>query len=56
MLPESLNPVLTKELLYTAITRARHWFTLLEPRPGVFEQAIARRVERQSGLLESLQQ
>ncbi|WP_254918357.1 ATP-binding domain-containing protein [Zobellella denitrificans] len=55
MLPESLNPVLTKELLYTAITRARHWFTLLEPRPGVFEQAIARRVERQSGLLESLQ-
>ncbi|NHI00530.1 exodeoxyribonuclease V subunit alpha [Oceanimonas sp. MB9] len=55
ILPEALNPVLTKELLYTGITRARHWFTLLEPRRGVFEQAIARRVERRSGLLESLQ-
>ncbi|WMC11944.1 exodeoxyribonuclease V subunit alpha [Oceanimonas pelagia] len=54
ILPETLNPVLTKELLYTGITRARHWFTLLEPRAGVFEQAIARRVERRSGLLESL--
>lgn len=54
MLPEALNPVLTKELLYTGITRARHRFTLLEPRAGVFEQAIARRVERRSGLLESL--
>ncbi|MDP5291128.1 exodeoxyribonuclease V subunit alpha [Oceanimonas sp. CHS3-5] len=56
ILPEALNPVLTKELLYTGITRARHWFTLLEPRKGVFEQAIARRVERRSGLLESLSQ
>ncbi|WP_107851734.1 exodeoxyribonuclease V subunit alpha [Oceanimonas marisflavi] len=54
ILPEALNPVLTKELLYTGITRARHWFTLLEPRKGVFEQAIQRRVERRSGLLESL--
>ncbi|MDX1269529.1 MAG: ATP-binding domain-containing protein, partial [Oceanisphaera sp.] len=56
ILPDALNPVLTKELLYTAITRARHWFTLLEPRAGVFEQAIGRRVERRSGLLAGLQE
>ncbi|WP_298718790.1 exodeoxyribonuclease V subunit alpha [uncultured Oceanisphaera sp.] len=56
ILPDALNPVLTKELLYTAITRARRWFTLLEPRAGVFEQAIGRRVERRSGLLAGLQE
>lgn len=55
ILPEALNPVLTKELLYTGITRASQHFTLLEPGRNVFEQAIARRVERRSGLLESLQ-
>ncbi|OYD23130.1 exodeoxyribonuclease V subunit alpha [Oceanimonas baumannii] len=56
ILPHVLNPILTKELLYTGITRARDWFTLLETGQGVFEQAIGRRVERRSGLLETLQQ
>lgn len=55
MLPESLNPVLTKELLYTGITRARHHFSLIESRAAVFEQAIQKRVERRSGLLAGLQ-
>ncbi|WP_375058281.1 exodeoxyribonuclease V subunit alpha [Zobellella sp. DQSA1] len=55
ILPETLNPVLTKELLYTGITRARHWFSLLESRPSVFDEAVKRRVERRSGLLAGLQ-
>jgi len=54
ILPDVLNPVLTKELVYTGITRARHWFSLVESRAGVFEQAVQRRVERRSGLRESL--
>ncbi|MDY7563262.1 exodeoxyribonuclease V subunit alpha [Pseudomonas sp. CCC3.2] len=51
ILPEVLNPVLTKELIYTGITRAKHWFSLIEPRPGVFEDAIKRKVKRLSGLM-----
>lgn len=51
VLPDVLNPVLTKELIYTGITRARRWFSLVEPRPGVFEEAVRRRVRRLSGLM-----
>jgi exodeoxyribonuclease V alpha subunit len=54
ILPDSLSPVLTKELVYTGITRARDWFSLVESRAGVFAQAVQRRVERRSGLRESL--
>jgi len=42
--------VLTKELVYTAITRASRQFTLLESRPGVFEAAVQTPVRRISGL------
>lgn len=55
ILPESLNPVLTKELLYTGITRARQHFSLLESRPSVFDQAVQKRVARRSGLLACLE-
>ncbi|ERI50593.1 hypothetical protein N878_25520, partial [Pseudomonas sp. EGD-AK9] len=55
ILPDSLNPVLTKELVYTGITRARHWFSLVETRAGIFEQSVLRRVERRSGLREALE-
>ncbi|MDH0748302.1 exodeoxyribonuclease V subunit alpha [Pseudomonas sp. GD03842] len=51
ILPEALNPVLTKELIYTGITRAKHWFSLIEPRQGVFEEALRRKVKRLSGLM-----
>ncbi len=51
VLPDALNPVLTKELIYTGITRARDWFSLIEPRQGVFEQAVERKVKRISGLM-----
>lgn len=55
VLPDALNPVLTKELLYTAITRAKQWFSLVETRPGVFEGAVSRNVQRTSGLALQLQ-
>lgn len=29
ILPPKLNPVLTRELIYTGITRAKKWFTLI---------------------------
>ncbi|UVL88698.1 exodeoxyribonuclease V subunit alpha [Pseudomonas sichuanensis] len=51
VLPDALNPVLTKELVYTGITRAKHCFSLIEPRSGVFEEAVGRRVRRVSGLM-----
>lgn len=54
LLPDSLNPILTRELVYTGITRARSWFTLASAGRGwhVLEQATERRVQRASGLLE----
>ena len=55
VLPDALNPVLTKELLYTAITRAKQWFSLVEASPGVFEGAASRNVQRTSGLALQLQ-
>nr|WP_319527267.1 exodeoxyribonuclease V subunit alpha [Pseudomonas laurentiana] len=51
ILPDALNPVLTKELIYTGITRAKHWFSLIEPRQGVFQEAVRRKVKRLSGLM-----
>lgn len=54
LLPDRESAVLTRELLYTAITRARRRFTLLETAPGVLEQAIGRRVTRSSGLGDAL--
>jgi exodeoxyribonuclease V alpha subunit len=53
VLPERDSPVLTRELLYTGLTRAREraqlWFS-----EAVLRQAIARRVERHSGLQDKL--
>ncbi|SEN57802.1 DNA helicase/exodeoxyribonuclease V, alpha subunit [Pseudomonas sp. ok272] len=51
ILPDALNPVLTKELIYTGITRAKDWFSLIEPRGGIFEEAVRRKVKRLSGLM-----
>jgi len=55
VLPERLNPILTRELVYTGITRARHWFTLASAGSSdrVFEEAIQRQVLRASGLVVS---
>lgn len=50
ILPETLNPVLSKELLYTAITRAKKQFTLIESNPNIFNEAIKKQTIRLSGL------
>jgi exodeoxyribonuclease V alpha subunit len=42
--------VLTRELVYTAITRARQAFTLVAERSGLLAQAVKQPTRRQSGL------
>jgi len=49
LLPEAGSALLTRELLYTAVTRARRHCTLVGTRAAI-EQAILRKVERRSGL------
>jgi len=53
VLPAEINPVLTKELIYTAITRAKSKLQIVSSY-AVFSQALHRRVERTSGLFEKL--
>lgn len=55
LLPENLSPILTRELIYTGITRARHWFSLgcAGGVNAVLPEAVKRRVLRASGLIES---
>jgi exodeoxyribonuclease V alpha subunit len=50
VLPDAMSPVLTRELVYTAVTRAKQSFTLLCANEQVLRQAIERRVARQSHL------
>lgn len=50
VLPDDDTPVLTRELLYTGITRARTAFTLACKHAAVLSQAVARRTRRVSGL------
>ena len=52
ILPDQSNPVLTRELLYTAITRAKQRFSLLYADPAVLGEALERQVQRVSGLRE----
>jgi exodeoxyribonuclease V alpha subunit len=53
VLPEEASPILTRELLYTGITRARRWLSLIGTHASV-EQAMAQRTRRYSGLGERL--
>ena len=56
ILPEQINPVLTRELLYTGITRAREKFTLVySGDKELLRQAIETRVHRMSGLSEAIE-
>jgi exodeoxyribonuclease V alpha subunit len=50
VLPSQGVAVATRELLYTAVTRARNRLTLVVPQPSVLWQAVAHRVERSGGL------
>ncbi len=55
VMPDQPSQVLTRELLYTGITRARDHLTLLRPgSAGVMTQAVARRVLRATGLMKGL--
>jgi exodeoxyribonuclease V alpha subunit len=54
VLPPEINAVLTRELVYTGITRARQAFTLVAPQADAFGAALARRTVRASGLPELL--
>ncbi|TPG10692.1 exodeoxyribonuclease V subunit alpha [Rhodanobacter glycinis] len=53
VLPAEPSNVLTRELLYTGITRARHWFSLFGS-PAIIDGATERRTRRYSGLAERL--
>jgi exodeoxyribonuclease V alpha subunit len=50
LLPDKIAPVLTRELLYTGITRAKHRLTLVVPQAGVLRQAAAAKILRSGGL------
>ena len=50
VLPDRMAPVLTRELLYTGITRAKHRLTLVVPQAGVLRQAVAQKILRSGGL------
>lgn len=49
-LPAQHAPVLTRELVYTGLTRARERLTLWAPQPSVLFQACQQRVLRSGGL------
>jgi exodeoxyribonuclease V alpha subunit len=50
VLPKDGGGMLARELIYTGITRARDYFTLLTPNGQVLFDAIAQRTQRASGL------
>ncbi|SIT65751.1 DNA helicase/exodeoxyribonuclease V, alpha subunit [Ectothiorhodosinus mongolicus] len=57
VLPEHPSPVLTRELVYTGITRASQRLSLVEPGSSeVLQSALKRRVARASGLAHRLDQ
>lgn len=53
ILPDRLSDVLTKELVYTAVTRARRSVEIWGSEP-VFTEALARTTRRESGLKDEL--
>lgn len=53
VLPEEFSPVLSRELLFTAITRAREQVTICGT-PRILAQAVAAVTERRSGLRQKL--
>jgi exodeoxyribonuclease V alpha subunit len=53
LLPEEISPVLTRELIYTAVTRARSRFELWG-KEAILRAAVSLRTRRSSGLRELL--
>jgi exodeoxyribonuclease V alpha subunit len=54
VLPKDAGGMLARELIYTGITRARDYFTLLTPNGQVLLDAIGQRTQRASGLRDLL--
>ena len=54
VLPKEVNPVMTRELVYTGITRARKEFTLVTPMADGFAESVQRKTRRGSGLRDVL--
>ncbi|WP_323749997.1 exodeoxyribonuclease V subunit alpha [Marinobacter sp.] len=54
VLPDRISPVLTKELVYTGITRARNWFSLITGNTQVLQDSVSQQVTRASGLRRGL--
>ncbi|WP_211364221.1 exodeoxyribonuclease V subunit alpha [Propionivibrio limicola] len=51
LLPPVRNPILTRELVYTGITRGKSWFSLIcIGNKAIVEEASARTVQRSGGL------
>jgi exodeoxyribonuclease V alpha subunit len=55
VLPKEASRVLTRELVYTGVTRARRQFTLVTGRSPALAAALAQRTRRAGGLLEALE-
>ena len=53
LLPKSYTPVLTRELVYTGLTRARQWVEVWG-RENVFVEGVRHRIRRASGLRDAL--
>lgn len=53
LLPAGVSPILSRELIYTAVTRARSKVTIFGD-AEVVAHAVARRIERASGLREAI--
>ncbi len=53
LLPPGISPILSRELVYTAVTRARSRVTIFGD-AEVVAHAVARRIERASGLREAI--
>ena len=51
VLPEAVSPIVTRELVYTGLTRARDSVTLAAE-PAVLRAGVAERVVRATGLAE----
>lgn len=56
VLPPIMSPILTRELIYTGITRAKQWFTWAAAgrSEAIAKHAISRLVRRASGLRQQL--
>ena len=55
VLPELMNPVLTKELLYTALTRAKKSLKVVAEEP-IFKATTLQKIQRVTGLVNKLKQ